>query len=194
MILKVVLFFVLALVTLADPDLADVNDLAFFKLGTYGKFLKSLTIKIKYLLIIAEKGDTYQKEFYISRHFDVTWQESRAICQSFGMEFFSMDTEDEYNRLRQLLASNAAMVKKYIYVGAMTTDPRNHKWYWLNSGKRITYPMKWAANEPTNAGLEFCLYFEKVAGNQFHFHDGSCTAKIGKFICQKENLAAVFKK
>lgn len=150
------------------------------------------SVHTKYL--VSEHGDTYRKDYFISRHFKIAWQESRAICQSFGMEFVSMDTEKEYNRLIELLASNAAMVGQYNYVGAMTRDPRNQKWYWLNSGRRITYPIKWAANEPTDAGEQFCLYLEKVAGNQFHFHDGSCTSLgLGKFICQKESLAAVFK-
>lgn len=52
--------------------------------------------------------------------------------------------------------------------------------------------MKWAKNEPTNAGEEFCLVLEKVAGAEFHFHDGSCVTNHGKFICQKEIVSTVF--
>lgn len=108
------------------------------------------------------------------------------------MDFVALDTEEEYNRLRDLLSSNAAMASHLTYIGGMTTDPRNHKWYWLNTGKRIMYPLKWAPNEPTNSGDEFCLLFEKRSGNQFYNHDGACHTNYGKFICQKENLSAVF--
>lgn len=138
------------------------------------------------------EGDN-RKDFYAARHFRGTWQDGREICHNYGLEFVSLDTESEYYNFERLVTNYP--VNTYIYIGAMTTSPRNNIWFWMNSGNQMTYPIKWWPGEPTNTG-EFCLMFERAGGNQLQAHDIDCSHRFekAKIICQERQHSGVFTK
>lgn len=138
----------------------------------------------------AESGDTDLKKYFIPHHLEAVWSNARSICQSYGMDYLSMDSEDEYKHVLQLLKDNAASIPQWLYIGAITKEARskNH-WYWVSSGNHITFPLNWAANQPNNhpPSKEYCMTFEKQGNNNFLIHDCPCNVNLCKFICQQKN-------
>lgn len=103
------------------------------------------------------------------------------------MEFLSLETLEEATFFLALSDKNIAHFDDLTHIGATTTVGRNpDKWYWVNSGKRIDFNLKYAPGEPNFAGnVEFCLSVGKNPGN-FMFHDLNCYgAYEKKFVCQK---------
>lgn len=103
------------------------------------------------------------------------------------MEFLSLETLEEANFFLILGDKNIAHFDDLTHVGATTTVGRSSdKWYWVNSGKRVDFTLKFAPGEPNFGGnVEFCLSVGKYPGN-FMFHDLNCYgAYEKKFVCQK---------
>lgn len=101
------------------------------------------------------------------------------------MEFLSLETKSEADFFFGLCEKNIAhFTDEYTHVGAMTMTGKTD-WYWVNSGKRVDYQMKWFAGQPDfYASNEFCLAIKKWG--DFSFNDLNCFgAYESKFVCQK---------
>lgn len=106
------------------------------------------------------------------------------------MESLSLETLDEMNNFFALCDKNVNFFEDYTHIGGYTNVGRStDKWYWLNSGKRIDYKMKFTPGQPDFAGnLEFCLGIHKKP-NDFAFFDLYCSVYHEfKFICQRNDF------
>ena len=83
-------------------------------------------------------------------------------------------------------SSNA--VKDWFYVGGMTEVERSlTEWYWVESGRKINFPIKFSPGEPnsSNDNVEKCLSVA-IPREEYGFNDVSCTANKfnWSFVCQ----------
>lgn len=135
-------------------------------------------------------GNSYGKTYYVSQVFKTFWIHTRAICQSYGMEIVSLETLNEANSFFTLCDKNIGLFEEFTHVGGFTSVGKSlDKWYWVNSGRRIDFPLKFAPNQPDFAGnAEFCMSVVKRPGG-FVFSDVYCTTYYeNKFICQKTDF------
>lgn len=103
------------------------------------------------------------------------------------MEFLSLDTLEEANYFLDMCLKNPIPFEQFTHIGGVTLLGKSlDKWYWVNSGKRIDYSMKFLPGQPDfYASLEFCLALEKRP-ESFYFVDIYCQGLYeAKFICQK---------
>lgn len=106
------------------------------------------------------------------------------------METLSLETLDESNAFLNLCLNNANLFESHTHIGAVTTEGKSlNKWYWVNSGKRIDYSLKFLPGQPDFwASAEFCLGLEKRT-ESFYFIDINCHGVYElKFICQKVEM------
>lgn len=102
----------------------------------------------------------------------------------------SLETLNEANSFLTLCEQNIALFEDWTHIGAYTSVGKSlDKWYWVNSGKRVDYPLKFAVNQPDFAGAsEFCLAMGKRPG-AFTFNDIYCSTYYeSKFVCQKTDF------
>ena len=131
----------------------------------------------------------YEKSYYLVKHLKTFWLHARGICQSYGMEFASLETKAEADHFLGLCDKNIALfTDDYTHIGAITMVGKTD-WYWVNSGKKVDYPIKWMVGQPDfYAANEFCLTVRKTPGD-FSFNDLNCYGAFeSKFICQKNEL------
>lgn len=105
------------------------------------------------------------------------------------MDSLSLETLEEHNSFLQTCEKNLILFEDWTHVGATTTVGKStDKWYWVSTGKLITYPLKWALYQPDFAGSnEYCLLIVK-SPNNFSFGDIICQGAYDlKFICQKSD-------
>lgn len=129
------------------------------------------------------------KSYYLSqKNIGVkSWFEANVICQSFGMEFLSLDTKDEHDKFVKLINGKLDIfdgLGKYTYVGGMALNPGSTSgWRWVSSGKSINYPLKFHPGQPDNTGgIEFCLNLT-FHMSELLFNDAPCSREY-QFICQ----------
>lgn len=133
-----------------------------------------------------ENGSSYGKTYWISTHFMAFWDQANDICHSNGMEFLSLETLQESNNLLSLCDQNIHLFDQWTHVGGLTTVPKSKDhWYWMTSGNKVNYSLKFGIGQPDNAGgNEMCLSIGKQPGN-FFFNDVNCYGMHQfKFICQ----------
>lgn len=81
---------------------------------------------------------------------------------------------------------NIHLFDQWTHVGGLTTVPKSKDhWYWMTSGNKVNYSLKFGSGQPDNAGgNEMCLSIGKQPGN-FFFNDVNCYGMHQfKFICQ----------
>lgn len=104
------------------------------------------------------------------------------------MEALSLENKVEAdNFLNTILVKNTAQFEEFTHIGGVTTALKaSDKWYWVNSGKKVNYTMKFHPGHPDGAG--WCLAVQK-RGNDFYFKDIPCHSSWEiKFICQRDEL------
>jgi len=104
------------------------------------------------------------------------------------MEILSFQSSDEADHVMKLLKSKLLPQEVVGYfIGAVTIKPGTRtSWYWVQSGKRVDFAMKFMAGDPNNGGDdEKCLSLVHVNGN-CSFNDSSCTLGGAYFLCQLE--------
>lgn len=110
------------------------------------------------------------------------------------MDVLSLETLDEANHFLALCKQNSGYFDQWTHIGAITLYPKStNSWYWVNSGKRVTYHLRFGPGQPDNAGgRELCLSIGKDPQN-FFFNDLNCYGSHEfKFICQKHLANVVF--
>jgi hypothetical protein len=110
------------------------------------------------------------------------------------MEFVSLETKQEADNFLSLCNKNMKLLNGFISVGAVTLQGKStDQWYWVNSGKRINYPIAFLPGEPNFLNdLEFCLSVVKNSKDIFMFNDTTCNDPIERqFICEKIDYHSV---
>lgn len=132
--------------------------------------------------------------YYLPRYFNSSWQNARAICRSYDMDFLTLETEAEANIFFELCRDHAGLFGDYAHIGGITTQGGSRdQWYWVNSGKKVNYSLKWADSEPDNGygGTELCLSIVRKPGDTFYFNDIRCSESITQFVCQQNTTKPI---
>ncbi|KAG5681266.1 hypothetical protein PVAND_010717 [Polypedilum vanderplanki] len=171
-ILFILLIFQLIIKIKSSKDF--IEDVAFIKLGSFHG--------------LDNKGSEYKKTFFIPRHFRTSWVNSRSICKSYGFDIASFETLQEANAVMSFCKNHSDSLDYWTYVGGISLKARSTKnWYWVNSGRKISFEIPFARNAPDFAGSdEWCLALGPKA--TFDFNDVNCNGYEFKFICQRINF------
>jgi hypothetical protein len=198
--LKISLIFVLASFAAFVNCQAVIDDVVFIKLGSFSKKTKLIVVDsiIIYNFIFADLNGKHVKSYFIPRYFKSQWVNAKSICQSYGMEFVSLETQQEADNFLGLCNRNTKLFEAHVNIGGMTLEGKStDKWYWVNSRKHIDYPIAFAPSEPNfGHGLEFCLAVIKLPNDIFMFNDVACNGGLDhllerQFICEKVDYHSV---
>lgn len=134
-----------------------------------------------------EDGNEIKKIYFLSKHLKASWAEVGGICNAYGMEFVSLETLNESEKFLQSCTEKYQEFDDHVHVGAISHDGNSKNgFYWMNSGKRINYPLEFGRGEPNNyGGKEFCLSIQKQDTDVFLYNDINCSDSFNQFICQK---------
>lgn len=101
------------------------------------------------------------------------------------MDVLSLDTANEADEFLAICLSHIDRFEEHTHVGGMTLTPKDpFQWYWVDSGEKIFYPLRFKPGQPDNSGdKEMCLGIQKHLG-AFAFNDIACSGWESKFICQ----------
>lgn len=178
-----------------SQQLDNYDNVAFVKLGSFSEFIiqnNNLIVKCwNFTNFLTEISNYHVKNYYIPRYFKTSWTNSRSLCQSFGMDFVSLETENEANEFLNICKSKANLFQTGAFIGAISLEGASRsQWYWLNSGNRITYPIPFGPGKPNNVeGRAFCLELWKYSASNFLFVDAFCSGYESQFICQETSYA-----
>lgn len=105
------------------------------------------------------------------------------------MDILEIDSKNEETSILNMCQRNIGIVDYVNYIGGIATKLKDAKsWYWVGSGNRIAYPMKWGPSEPDNQfPEEWCLAI-KNAPDGINMIDHTCDKTPYKFICQQETF------
>lgn len=71
---------------------------------------------------------------------------------------------------------------EFLHVGGMTVAGMStDAWYWVTSGEKISYNIKWKPGEPNFLNMEYCL---SIGNSEYLYNDIDCYMNSKKFICQ----------
>ena len=121
----------------------------------------------------------------MSREIKLVWANAFMFCRSFGMELVSLPTKDLADKFTQLCFENAPYFDKYTYIGGTYIGAGLNNFYWLSTGKPVSYELIFSPGEPSNyGGRQKCLAVQKQNG-PFKFDDieGFGTLEE-KFVCE----------
>jgi hypothetical protein len=128
---------------------------------------------------------SYEKTFWYPTLYKGTWIEAAVICRSFGMDLFTLYSQDEANHFYQILEKNTQLFPTYMYIGGVTVILKTKtEWFWLDTNEKVNFPMRFLAGDPNNlGGNEKCLGMI-ISGGSYYFIDVMCNAVSVKFVCQ----------
>lgn len=122
------------------------------------------------------------KELYVPHHFMAQPIYASLICKSNGFELASMDTSQEYEKLKEILKQNSRFMPDYVVIDGSNLN--NDDWSWINSKNKINYDFLWSNKQPYHeSNKKFCLTLGPKFVYQLNHH--SCIGSSKKFICQK---------
>lgn len=119
------------------------------------------------------------------------WIYSTKYCQDNGFRMASLDSQSEFDSFVKTFIKYSNQFEEFTHLGARTPFPGNKtEWFWLSSGQKVKFPIKWGANQPQsrNSGkLEECLAIRKI-WKDYEFHDVDCYADAFKYLCHNITL------
>ena len=87
------------------------------------------------------------------------------FCRSFGMELVSLPTKDLADKFTQLCFENSPFFDIFTHIGGTYIGAGLNNFYWLSTGKPVSYDLNWKAGEPNNnGGKQNCLALHKENG------------------------------
>lgn len=102
------------------------------------------------------------------------------------MDIAIFETSSQMLAVREMCNNNASKLTKWLHVGGYTLiggSPTD--WYWVTTGERVAYAMKWNPSEPNNMnGVEQCLSLENYMYG-YNYNDIDCYGHSDQFICEK---------
>ena len=101
------------------------------------------------------------------------------------MELVSLPTKDLADKFTQLCFENTRFFDKYTHIGGTYIGAGLNQWYWLSTGKPVSYHLPMPAGEPNNyGGKQNCLALDKQNG-PFKFNDiNAYGIHEQKFVCE----------
>lgn len=130
-------------------------------------------------------GVAYTKKFWYPTHFLANWQDAKLLCNSYKMQFATLDSQREADTFLFLYGQKAALFTIDSYIGAITTILLSTTdYYWVESGLKVNFPLIFTAGQPNNQdGNQMCLAVNKADG--YKFNDLGCYSAVpSKFFCQ----------
>lgn len=122
---------------------------------------------------------------------------ANSFCHSLGMELASFDSNDEADWFADIFVNSGKIVEvDWCFIAGIRMFPDATKskenWFWINSGKKINYPISWHVGQPdNNNGYQWCLGVTKN-GNRTNFYaDIECYHREESFICQKSSAVQI---
>lgn len=148
------------------------------------------TYIIFYQILTAESDGNVVK-YFVPRWFKASWHNARSICQSYGMEFLTMESEAEQNYLLDTLKYNSAVFSgNWVNIGGMTTKCGSRDlWYWVDTGNKVNFPIRWHANDPNCSNdSEPCMALGKFEDGNVYVVDIWCSGAPQKFLCKQKSV------
>ncbi|CAG9805251.1 unnamed protein product [Chironomus riparius] len=154
-------------------------DIAFVKVGTYRGY--------------TNEGKEYQKSYFFPKYFRNGMAEAKAICKAYNLELATFETITETLMVLNMCENNeyiksiADPKNFWIVIDAMTTTPKSAtEWFWTNSGRKISFTVPWAPNQPDFfENHEYCLAIGKDQSTpNYRFNDMPCLNINRPFLCQ----------
>jgi hypothetical protein len=143
----------------------------------------------KCLYVGKGSNQQYEKTYWLSSHYKVHWNQAKTLCNSYGLEFVSVDSLDESDHLRELCKENIGLFDSWTHIGGLTTVKRSKtEWYWVESGKKLNFVLEFLPGQPDcSSNIEMCLSLGK-SGGKFLYNDFPCYGYHAyKFICQSKS-------
>jgi hypothetical protein len=104
------------------------------------------------------------------------------------MTLATLDSQAESDYLLPLYAQKAALFDVWTHIGGVASTGKSlTDWYWVGTGEKVNFPLKFGANLPDNiGGNEVCLVLAVTSGSAY-LNDAKCYETIPyKFICQSK--------
>ena len=122
---------------------------------------------------------------YTFHDVDSTWEEADRACKEMGAHLVTMETTDEWNKVKSLIKEKVKNSDSYThwYIGLRH---ESGTWKWLKTGKDVVVVAsddnRWQPTEPSNESRiephetcgEINSFIQKVHG---HFNDVECNSK-----------------
>ncbi|CAO1325724.1 unnamed protein product [Diamesa serratosioi] len=173
--LNLLLLLLVSIVAAQDPQTLVVNQM-FKNLGS-----------LDYTLDGRQCTSTY----YVSRQIKLVWANAFMFCRSFGMELVSLPTKELADKFTQLCYINAQFFDVFTHIGGTYIGAGLNRWYWISTGKPVSYHLPMLPGEPNNyGGAQTCLALEKPYGKNdrpFLFNDVDAFGRHEeKFVCESK--------
>ncbi|XP_017294290.1 galactose-specific lectin nattectin [Kryptolebias marmoratus] len=108
------------------------------------------------------------------------WHDSERFCNSFDGNLASLETQSEYEFIRDLIYRTAGR-HEAVWVGGYDAVKEGY-WFW-SDGLKFTFNA-WGKNEPNNlGGNENCMMIN--LNGKDYVNDAKCDAKLG-LVCAKD--------
>lgn len=175
-------------------SLAPVKNLypSFVELGSFSEYFNQRFVQ-KFNEFIPtdgqdENGKNIKKVYYHSKHLKATWTVAASICNSYGLQFVSFETEHESEEFLKICTKNNSYFDNSAHIGGIGSQPNSESGlFWMNSGKKINYGLLFIMDQhfDPHMGNSFCLSIVKETyRNAFHFSGVGCSKMKAHFICQ----------
>lgn len=142
--------------------------------------------------LFAASADGLEAKYYLSKLFETEWQHAKSICQSYGMEFLSIESEAEQTHLLNSLSKHGSFfgVHEWVSIGAMTTTCGSQDlWYWVDTGKKVNFQFAWGQSNPNcKNDSEMCLCLGKRVNGSFYIGDIWCKGTPQRFLCKQKDI------
>ena len=118
---------------------------------------------------------------YTFHDVDSTWDEARDACRDMGAHLVTMETTDEWNKVKGFIADKVTETRSYThyYIGLRK---ESGTWKWTEAGSPgvtlATDDSRWQSGEPTGDSREVCgeIWYPD-SGTQGHFNNIECNIK-----------------
>ena len=118
---------------------------------------------------------------YTFHDVESTWNEARGACRDMGAHLVTMETTDEWNKVKGFLADKVTETGSYshYYIGL---QKESGAWKWTEAGSPgvtvATDDSRWQSSEPSDDSREVCgeIWYPS-SGTQGHFNNVQCDRK-----------------
>lgn len=118
----------------------------------------------------------------------VSWINAFERCKAFDMDLVELPTAAESDLFLTLCTEQQIPLKELdFHVGGSYHGVGLNEFYWMTTGKRVNYTLKWGSGEPNSPNKETCLAITKNKGI-FLFNDIDCILSPCNFICQRNTI------
>jgi len=140
------------------------------------------------------EGKEFQKTYFFPKYFKNGMAEAKAICKAYNLELVTFETITEALMVMNMCENNQFIqsvsnpTRFWILVDGMTTAaPSSTEWFWTNTGKKVSFVIPWAPNQPDfYNNEEFCLAIGKdLTTPSYRFGDYPCINIGSPFLCSR---------